>query len=195
MRAIVVSALLLLYASASFGDDTSGDIHKLGAELLVYDAQGRPVAPLDDYGGQGVYLTINGAIAFAFIERTIVSGDGGPQTVYSGTNFRWSGTNAVDFTSSDCSGTPIITLTSGVRPSLAVRRGADVTLYVAPDTNSAPMRVASTLSGPNFQCTTATVPTTEYGWPAAITYSLTGSHPEPLTIRDAHAGPAQSSRE
>ncbi|SAK75863.1 hypothetical protein AWB79_04520 [Caballeronia hypogeia] len=174
MRAIVVSAFLLLQMSVSFAG---------GESLLVFDAQGKFVAPLDDFGGPGVYLTVNGVVAFAPLERVIVSGDGGPQTVYSATQFRWSGTNAADYTSSDCGGTPVITLITGVRPATSVRLGSDVTLYVAPATNSAPVQIGSVRSGPNFVCTASNPPTTEYGWPTETTYSLTGAHPEPLTIR------------
>ena len=174
MRAIVVSTFLLLHLSLSFAG---------GETLLVFDSQGKLVGPLDDYGGPGVYLTVSGAIAFVPIERVKVSGDGGPQTVYSATDFRWSGTNVADYTSSDCSGTPVITLITGVRPSTTIRLGNDVTLYVAPATNSAPIRIASARSGSSFTCAAASVPVTEYGWPTESTYSLTGAHPEPLTIR------------
>ncbi|SAL83914.1 hypothetical protein AWB67_06538 [Caballeronia terrestris] len=174
MRAIVVSVFLLLHISASFAG---------GESLLVFDSQGKFVGPLEDYGGPGVYLTVSGAIAFVPIERVIVSGDGGPQTVYSATDFRWSGTNAADYTSSDCSGTPVITLTTGVRPSVTIRQGTDVTLYVAPATNSGPILIGSIRSGPNFRCVPSGVPSTEYGWPTESTYSLTGAQPEPLTIR------------
>lgn len=188
MRAIVISALLLLNVSTTFADGESRDGRyknhdRADVQPLVFDAQGKFVGPLDDYGDQGVYLTISGAATFVYIERAIVSGDGGPQTIYSGTEFKWSSTNAADYSSSDCSGTPIITLTGGVRPSLAIRRGAEVTLYVAPATNSGPMRVASTQSGPDFHCAPSGVPTTEYGWPTENTYSVTGAYPEPLTIR------------
>jgi hypothetical protein len=173
MRAFVVSVLLLLQLTASFAAETP----------LVFDAQGKFVGPLDDYGGPGVYLTVNGAIAFVPIERVIVSGDGGPQTVYSATQFRWSGMNVADFTSTDCSGTPVITLTTGVRPSTTIRLGHDVTLYVAPATNSAPIVIGSVRSGPTFTCAASGTPVTEYGWPTESTFSLTGAYPEPLTVR------------
>ncbi|MFM0053585.1 hypothetical protein [Caballeronia grimmiae] len=174
MRAIVVSVFLLLHLSVSFAG---------GETPLVFDSQGKLVGPLDDYGGPGVYLTVNGAIAFVPVERVKVSGDGGPQTVYSATQFRWSGSNAADFTSSDCSGTPVITLISGVRPSTTIRLGNDVTLYVAPAANSAPIQIGSARSGPNFTCAAPGTPVTEYGWPTESTFSLTGAYPEPLTIR------------
>jgi len=174
MRAIFASALLFLHLSASLA---------AGEPLLIFDAQGKFVGLLEDYGGPGVYLMVANAIAFVPIERVIVSGDGGPQTVYSATEFRWSGTNAADYTSSDCSGAPVITLIGGVRPSLTIRQGTDVTLYVAPTTNSGPIRIGSTRSGPNFNCVPSGVPSTEYGWPTESTYSLNGAHPEPLTIR------------
>ncbi|VXC93232.1 conserved hypothetical protein [Burkholderia sp. 8Y] len=174
MRAIVVSVFLLLHLSAAFAG---------GETPEVFDAQGKFVGALDDYGGPGVYLTVNGAVAFVPIERVIVSGDGGPQTVYSATQFRWSGMNAVDFTSSDCSGTPVITLTTGVRPSTTIRLGNDVTLYVAPAINSAPVTIGSVRSGPTFTCAAASTPVTEYGWFTESTFSLTGAYPEPLTIR------------
>ncbi|MDR5857735.1 hypothetical protein QCE42_22870 [Caballeronia sp. LZ050] len=171
---MVVSVCLLLHLSAAFAG---------GGTPQVFDAQGKFVGPLDDYGGPGVYLTVNGAIAFVPIERVIVSGDGGPQTVYSATQFRWSGLNAVDFTSTDCSGTPVITVTTGIRPTTTVRLGNDVTLYVAPATNSAPVSIGSVRAGPTFTCTASSTPVTEYGWSTESTFSLTGAYPEPLTIR------------
>lgn len=175
MRTLVVLALLFCHLSAALA----------GAEIpLVFDAQGKFVGLLEDEGGPGVYMTISGAIAFVPMERVPVSGDGGPLTVYSASEFRWSGTNAADFTSTDCNGTPIITLTTGIRPSVAIRQGTDVTLYVAAATNSGPMRVGSTRSGPNFTCVSFAAPNTEYGWPTETAYSLTGAHPEPLTIRN-----------
>jgi len=196
MRAIVISALLSLNLQASFADGLPlGAPHdhsdQAESQLVVFDAQGKFVGSFSDYGGPGVYLTVNGAIAFVPMERLIVSGDGGPQTIYSGTDFRWSGTNALDFGSSDCSGAPVITTSIGVRPSVTARQGAEVTLYIAGETNSGPMRVASTRSGPNFACVPNAIPSIEYGWPTETTYSVTGAYPEPLTIRYPRDGSYQ----
>lgn len=106
-----------------------------GTFQKVFDAQGREVGPLESGAGQnGVYIEINGAITFVPIVRV------GTAERASAAQFQWGSVGVVLYPSSDCSGMPVllyssgsgtevIPYTSGPRPSIAVRHGADVTAY------------------------------------------------------------------
>ena len=181
MRYLLVLALLLGAASAYAGDSqdqqhgSQGD-GRGGPE--VYDAQGKYIGPLVESNfGDGVYLTINGAVTFVPINR--VSGS----TTASATQFQWSGSGPAVFSSSDCSGPPILSVNSWARPSMAIRRGADVVLYVAGDAGSRPLAAGSERMPPNLDVCLPIVVDMPDSFAAQTTYPLTQAYPEPLSIR------------
>lgn len=187
MRRLIVAAVLCLvsalscYADADNGRD--GHRHDEHNVLKLYDAQGKLVGRLASYGGyDGVFLTIDNAIVFARITWLNTN-----FSDYYSSKFQWLTYGPFNYSNTDCSGTPIISPGSGPRPSIAMRTGADVTLYIAGDTNSSPAQIVATFDGTtcapppvigHVPPSTAPVP----AFTAESNYSLTAHYPEPLTI-------------
>jgi hypothetical protein len=165
------------------GQRPRGRRHDDHRVLKVFDAQGRLVGRLASYHGyDGVYLTINGAIVFAAVTWLLVD----PHHIDS-SRFQWWTFGPFNYSTADCSGSPIISPQSSPRPSIAMRKGADVTLLIAGDTVSSPATVVAVSDGTNcappptighVPPSTAPVP----AFTAETDYPLTAQYPEPLTI-------------
>lgn len=178
MRSILIASVLATLALTAHAGDDDGHHHRDKRHVpTVFDAQGGEVGPLEfDAGQDGVYIEINGAITFVPIGRV------GTNERASATQFQWGSVGIVAYPSSDCSGSPVLLYTSGPRPSIAVRQGADVTVYVASDADSGPVNVQSSHQNPNFsQCTPFV--NTIAAFTVGSSYVITQHHPEPLTIR------------
>ncbi|QSN64809.1 MULTISPECIES: hypothetical protein [unclassified Caballeronia] len=181
MRRMILLTLLCSGAMTSFADEVEHHHHHRHV-LRVFDANGKEVGPLKYAGGSaGVFQSVNGAPVFVPIMRRQVSGTGN-KIVYSATEFTWGWYFMNQFYSSDCSGAPLIPSTTASRPAFAVRKGSDVTVYVAPETNSQFLTVSSYTLGTNGQCQRYNPPITAAGWPVDSSCVITQEHPEPLTI-------------
>jgi len=180
MRQYLIAALLALSGTLSYGDDSSRSREQVEHRVLkVFDSQGKTVGPLVSYSGQdGVNLTVNGATIFVTIGRVTINN--GRQ--YSASQFEWGSVGFVTYPTPDCSGNPVIVYyTTPVRPAMAVRQGVDVTVYIASDSFSGPVAVASARQNPNLsQCQAFSYP--QVGWTPEATYDLTGHYPEPLRL-------------
>ncbi|MFM0053586.1 hypothetical protein [Caballeronia grimmiae] len=180
MREFIFLALVWSSAITSFADEIEHAHHR--HVLHVFDANGKAVGAFEYAGGSaGVFLTVNGAAVFVPIIRRQVSGTGN-QIVYSATEFTWGWYFMNQFYSADCSGAPLVSDTTGPRPSFALRKGSEVTVYVGPETNSQFLSVSSYILGTNGQCQRYTPPLTAGGWPVESSYVITQDHPEPLSI-------------
>jgi len=206
MRQLTVAALLICAAAASYGHDAlrgRDPSHDSGAQhLQVFDAQGHRVGRLASLGGSnGVLLDSDGVPIFAVIERK--SDANGT----SATEFQWSAPSVLSYPTADCSGAPVVRYDSDIyrqqaaRPSLAVRTGADVTIYIAAEGYSVAVKNVSAFSSahgcenlvgaPRTTCPDGCVwppsqayvlPYASQAWPVAGTYELTRRFPEPLRI-------------
>jgi len=181
MRELIVLALLLSSSMASLADEHH-DLRQRRV-LQVFDASGKAVGAFKYVAGagSGVLMTVNGAPVFVPVLRRQVAGTGN-QTIYSATDFVWGRYFINQFCSTDCSGFPLISERTGPRPSFTLRRGTEVTVYVAPTTNSQFLGVSSYLLGTDGQCQRYTTPVTRAGWPIESSYVITNDHPEPLSI-------------
>ncbi|WP_233839017.1 hypothetical protein [Paraburkholderia sp. ZP32-5] len=206
MRRLIVALLLTCAAAASYSDDAhhgrdrsddNGTRH-----LQLFDAQGHRVGRLTSLGGSdGVLLDSDGVPIFAAIERRSDSNG------TSATDFQWSAPSVLSYAAAGCSGTPLVRYDpdtyrqQAARPSMAVRNGADVTIYIAADGLSAAMKNVSASSAahgcenlvaaPRTTCEDGcvwppsqayTLPFASQAWPVAGTYELTRRFPEPLRI-------------
>lgn len=193
MRCLLLVAMLLCAASAQAGDSHDerngrpGDGR--GGPPKVYDARGEYVGQLGTNNGvDGVFLTISGAVTFVGVERASVG------TQLSATQFQWTTSSYIEYPSTDCSGPPVLEYnngrptpyTLGPRPSVAVRQGADVVLYVAGEADSTTVQAWSYRTNPVMNVCKTYSASLERGQVFALdtTYQLTQIHPEPLTIRN-----------
>jgi hypothetical protein len=199
-----IAILLLFAAAASYGDDWSDWTPWKPAPghggswpgaprpvLKVFDANGRVVGRLAVYTGyndlaysyDGVYLTVDGSVTFARIERTY---DAAQFNLPSRNQFAWSVTPDVDYESANCSGAPVIGYRrSGPRPSVAVREGTDTILYVGGGGNTHPTAHGSHLQFIDNanQCTPGSAGQMDDGnVQAQSSIVLTRRYPEPLTV-------------
>ncbi|MGF6936514.1 hypothetical protein OKW41_005676 [Paraburkholderia sp. UCT70] len=159
---------LLFNAPSVFagGDDalSARSSHSDTHVLKLYDARGRLIGPLvSSEFHTGVTLWLNGAVVFAGITRVASFN---PVSA-SASQFQWFASQTCPDPS--CSNPPIVSCypeLCPVRPSIAVRQGDDVTLFIAPDTYSN----AQTGAG-------------EPAWTPEFGYDLTQHYPEPLSVR------------
>ncbi|SAK75868.1 hypothetical protein AWB79_04521 [Caballeronia hypogeia] len=180
MRGLIVLALLLSSMTTSFAEEHQE--HHRRPVLQVFDANGKAVGAFVYAGGNsGVFITVNGAAVFVPVTRRQVSGTGN-QISYSATEFTWGWYFINQFSSADCSGSPLITDGTGPRPSFALRSGSNVTVFAAPASNSQFLSVSSYIIGTNGQCQRYATPVTASGWPIESSYVITDDHPEPLSI-------------
>ncbi|SAK57150.1 hypothetical protein AWB77_01797 [Caballeronia fortuita] len=180
MLALVMSPTSLL---AHADDAQDWRRHQDHRALEVFDAQGKLVGRLASYHGyDGVYLSINGATVFAAVTWLRID----PNHIDS-SKFQWWTFGPFNYSTTDCSDSPIISPGSGPRPSIATRTGTEVTLLIAGDTVSAPAKIVAVSDGTH--CTpppvighvppsTAPVP----AFRSETTYPLSAHYPEPLTI-------------
>ncbi|WP_233839016.1 hypothetical protein [Paraburkholderia sp. ZP32-5] len=167
VKHIIASTCWLLAAAGAYGQNQRGvdmhEHHQAEHVAAVFDANGAYVGTIDALDAVfGVNMTINGAVVFVKIQR--LSNDDFSNA--SASQFRWMATDCT--TESNCTG--VVPVSCGgalcpARPSMAIRRGTAVTLYIASPSNS-------TVGNPfNPQ------------WAPEATYDLTLHHPEPLTVR------------
>lgn len=206
MHRLMVAALLGCAALASYAEDAAREREHRAHGMQVFDAQGQRVGRLTSLGGtDGVLLNMNGVPLFAAIERRSTSGG------TSATDFQWAASSVLSYASPGCSGAPLVRYDANsdpnlfrqqaARPSLAVRSGADVTLYFAGDGYSATTLNVSGYTvehgcealsaAPREVCEAGCVwppshayvlPKVLQAWPAAGTFELTRRYPEPLRI-------------
>ncbi|WP_250520355.1 MULTISPECIES: hypothetical protein [unclassified Caballeronia] len=190
MRRLLILVVSLLLSTTSLhlsaGADKDGDRirHEDHRVLKVFDAQGKLIGRLASYGGyDGVFLSIDGALVFARVTRLNSNFHS-----YDSAKFQWSDSFLLRYPTPTCSGSPVIPVDTGPRPSVAVRKGADVTLLIAGDTDSVGFQIVAVLEGTNchppsggghYQPPPSPVP----GFAAETSYPLTAHYPEPLTIR------------
>jgi hypothetical protein len=166
VKRIVASTCWLLAAAGSYGQSQHGmDTHEhhTGRVAAVFDANGAYVGTVDALDAVfGVDMTINGAVVFVKIQR--LSDDNFSNA--SASQFRWMATDCT--TTADCNSVMPVSCGGALcpaRPSMAIRRGSAVTLYIASPSNS----TAGNPFNPE--------------WATEATYDLTLHHPEPLTVR------------
>jgi hypothetical protein len=194
MRHVFVAAILSLCLSslAYGGDGTASDNAQAGNRddqdvLKVFDGQGRYVGPLVSGNDSQVTTTIvaNGAVIVVPLSRLYNSST----SESSASLYEWgdSLSSSGDYPTTDCSGPPFIDADSPGRPSMTIRIGTDVTVYIAPDAESSTVTIHS--MGLPGQCETLgsnpSVPPviTFEGWATPeSTYTLTQHYPEPLSV-------------
>jgi hypothetical protein len=181
MRSPTLLALLLLSATAAHAQvaaDSSTATASAGQTrvLKVFDAQGKPVGPVESYErAQGVYMNFGRAAVFMPLRHKKVSA-----TQYSESQFEWAEDSAPSFPSADCSGAPFIMMGSSPRPVALVRTGVDVTAYIAGPGFGSPLTANSTITY-DGSCMTGAHSVPSY-WTPQTTFSLTQHYPEPLTV-------------
>lgn len=182
MRSRSFVALLFFCSTLSFGDDTARGGHRPDDRRVpkLFDSQGKVVGPVESFRNEpGVYLSINGALTFVPVRRQ----SNADYSQYSASQFQWSDTGFIAYTGANCSGSPIIVYYDGPRPSMAVRQGTDVVVYVAADAWSAPTVAASIRQNPNLSECTSYSGTIPSAFVPESSYPITQFYPEPLTIR------------
>lgn len=160
--------------------------------LMLYDSHGARIGPIVSYGFQdGVMLTLNGAVVFAAVARA-QSADGStgtfpPSVRYSASQLTWLTASGVYFASSDCTGAgyfrvsdAVVNLYAPTRPSIAVRAGQKVTLYIASDTTTSSTAVSSFFATVLNRCLSFPPESIDL-WKTESTFDLTDHYPEPLS--------------
>ncbi|MEI6003471.1 hypothetical protein H3V53_42340, partial [Paraburkholderia bengalensis] len=148
--------------------------------------------PIVSYGFlDGVTLTINGAVVFVPVARAQSAGPpsdiSSPSVQYSASQLVWWSASGVYFAASDCAGGGYLSIFDALynfyapsRPSIPVRAGANVTLYIAADSASAHTSVSSFFSTALSRCESFQPDSIEL-WKSESTFDLTGRYPEPLS--------------
>jgi hypothetical protein len=177
MRGIPVLVLLLSVITSSSYAQVAVGSSNAPRVLKVFDAQGKPVGPLDTYqSAEGVYLKFGHAAAFMPVRHKKV-----PDTSqFSESQFEWNDDTFATFQSSDCSGAPLIMMGTSPRPVELVRTGTDVTAYIAGPGYGSPLVSHSSISY-DGSCTALNRSVPSY-WVPQTTFGLTQRYPEPLTI-------------
>lgn len=171
------------HAEGGSMNDADGNGHGQGHDehrvLKLFDGQGRAIAPLVAFQSPGVVLDVNGTLVFAPIQRA----KAGAVNLHAATRYEWQADFGA-FVTPDCSGASAIVAgnNTALRPVQLVRKGTDVTMYIAADTNSTQTTFASFqfVGGQGLQCGAG--PETLESWPTESTYPITQHYPEPLTI-------------
>jgi hypothetical protein len=176
MRGIPVLVLLLSVTTSSYAQ-SAVDSSNVSRVLKVFDAQGKPVGPLDTYqSAEGVYLKFGHAAVFMPLRHKKVPGT----SQFSESQFEWNDDTSPTFQSSDCSGAPLIAMGKSPRPVELVRTGADVTAYIASPGYASPLVIHSSILY-DGSCITQNRSVSSY-WVPQTTFGLTQRYPEPLTI-------------
>jgi hypothetical protein len=177
--------LLVLCASVASAHERDDRTHRDGDDALrlpmVYDAQGRPVGPLEVFSGvNGVFLPIDGATVFVEVDHKRI----GPSQ-YSASQYEWVGYTSVPYASHDCSGGVLVADAGSPTPAMPVRDGVDVTVYIAGDGYSGGVQVWSfrqTDSSGVTSCSATPIDEGDLYWAVKRTYPLTQHYPEPLRV-------------
>ncbi|SAK93562.1 hypothetical protein AWB79_06967 [Caballeronia hypogeia] len=176
MRHRLIGALLIVHAMCARADERfHSPSHR---PPQVFDAKGHVVGELASFGGvSGVRVVAGNAVTIVQIARSSdASGD------QSATGFAWATSSSAEFTSTDCSGDPIVVPSGGPRPSIAIRQGNDVTVYIAGEgpTQNFTARSALVVAPPG--CAANQIPVTVAGFPAGAKIPISRLHPEALRI-------------
>ncbi|RFU48867.1 hypothetical protein [Paraburkholderia sp. DHOC27] len=197
MRASLLTFMLACSATVAYaaGGFDSPEPHGVDRYTPnVYDAQGKFVGPLASASGvSGVFLTVNGALTFVPIIHSAKNfALGRLEAERSASQYQWSDAESEAFASADCAGNPVITQTGETednsvgRPSMLIRNGTDVTLYVAADTYSSLNIVNSArdlLQGTPGSCVGESPANfIDPAWPVESVYPITQHYPEPLRV-------------
>jgi hypothetical protein len=159
MKIRLLGALSMVVASLACAGEQG---HWEGREIeKVFDANGHVIGDLKSFGGvSGVQVIAGNAATIVQISRA--SDSTGHE---SATDFAWDTAASTEFTSTDCSGDPIVVSTGGPRPSVAVRQGNDVTVYIATDSAVQSFTARSMLvAGPVIRCVANPAPITVTGF-------------------------------
>ncbi|BBP99445.1 hypothetical protein BSFA1_45740 [Burkholderia sp. SFA1] len=176
MKHCLAGALLALFAVASFADD--GAHHANSRPVRVFDANGQAIGDLTSFSAQnGVAFTAGDATAVVPITRVQDA-----SFHFSATDFQWLAVSSGQFTSTDCSGDPVILSIWGPRFAIPFRRGSEVTVYFAAPGPEQALTVRSALGASPGTCNQFASPFTIMGYPAAAKRVITRDHPEPLSI-------------
>jgi hypothetical protein len=151
----------------------------------VLDAAGRPVGTLFHFQYNYGPLITRGNVRFVVpLQRTTTNGD--PTDIHASSSASQFLYRSLDsllyYTSTDCSGDPIVTGTEGPTPAMVLREGSTVTAYVSSNAASQSFTVASQRSTDTGVCTTEATPTQRTGWPTTSKIELSRDYPEPLTV-------------
>ncbi|SAK86568.1 hypothetical protein AWB77_04623 [Caballeronia fortuita] len=176
MRNYLCAMLLLAHAVGVRADER---FHSAGHRWpQVYDASGQWVGGLESFGGvSGVRVIAGDAATIVPIART--SDAYGNQ---SATDFTWATSSSAEFTSTDCSGDPVVVPSGGPRPSIAVRQGNDVTVYIAAEGPTQNFAARSVLLVVPAGCVANQTPVTVTGFAVGATIPVSKLHPGALTI-------------
>jgi hypothetical protein len=197
MRQSFLAGLFFSVAVTSYGGDDlasrTGLRDRNNAPVLaLYDSNGALVGPIVSYGFQdGVMLTIDREVVFVPVVRAQAVGppsDISNQSIeYSASQLVWMSAPGVYFGASNCVGASYMSVSDAfyniyapVRPSIPVRAGANVTLYVASDNSSTSTAVASFFATVLNSCQSFQPDSIEL-WKSERTFDLTGHYPEPLS--------------
>jgi len=176
MKCWLTGALLVLYAVASLAGDSSHD--ERHRPVRVFDANGRVIGDLTQFSANnGVALTVGDATTIVPLTRVQDA-----SYHFSATDFEWLAISEGEYTSTDCSGDPIIESAWGPRIAIPFRQGSEVTVYFAAAGPGQSLVARSRLGSNPSTCTQYTTPITEVGYPAAAKLVITRDHPEPLRI-------------
>lgn len=197
MRISLIVAALACSATLSYADGGADSPERRGEDHRVpsvYDAQGKFVGSLTSASGvSGVFLKVNGALTFVPIIHSAKNYlHGRLDAERSASQYQWSDSASEAYASTDCSGNPLIIDTGNTqddsvgRPSMLIRSGADVTLYVASDTYSSINVIGSFRSfftGVPESCFAESPGNfTPPAWPMESAYPITQHYPEPLRV-------------
>lgn len=175
MKRCLIGALFLCFAITSLADDSTHQMRH--RPVRVFDANGHVVGDLTIFAAQnGVAFTVGHATAVVPIGRVQDA-----SRHFSATDFQWQAAVGAFFTSSDCSGYPIVNATSGPWAALALRRDNVVTLYFAVE-GVDQVLMANSILDPTTGCRPFTQGVTVQGWPAGSKLVISEKHPEPLRI-------------
>jgi FtsP/CotA-like multicopper oxidase with cupredoxin domain len=183
MCRFLLVALLLGAALAHAGErgEPGHEADDLARLPMVVDAQGKTVGPLKSFSDtNGVYLAIDGEPVFVSLSHKLT----GPQQ-YSASEFVWTTAQSVGYASTDCGGGPLVPYSGSPTPAIAVREGADVTVYVAVSGYSGNVHVLSLKQTDSSGVTSCSATPFDEGalyWAVRSTYPLTQHYPEPLHI-------------
>lgn len=188
MRRSLLAVLLLAFAATCYAGADNADDADDSPVLALFDGNGTRIGPVVSYGfADGVVLTINGAALFVPVTRVQRPGVAPNPMNFSSTQLQWREANGVYYGAANCAGQSYIgaidafyNVYAPTRPSIPVRAGGNVTLYIAADTVSASTPVASFFATVLNRCESFAASPVEV-WPSASTFDLTGHYPEPLS--------------
>jgi hypothetical protein len=176
MISILIGVPFAFQAMTCLADDTAD--HATSRPVRVFDANGHVIGDLTGFSAQdGVAFTAGNATAIVPITRMQDA-----SFHFSATDFQWLAVSFGQFTSTDCSGDPIIQAEWGPRAASLLRQGNNVTVYFAVAGPEQVFEARSQLNTDPTECTSFTGPIAVSGYATAARLVITHDHPEPLRI-------------